>query len=464
MRILFVLSEVNSHVPSHHAVGILSAVLKQYGHETSLYLTDRIDLSRYAETVRQFRPAVVALTSVTQQLPYVKQLIAYTRHEFPHITTILGGTHAILERDVIEEIPELDALCVNEGEGPLLDYVAAVQAERLDEPIPNLRIRIGDEIVDSPTQFAMTEQDMTDLPFEDREIFPRWRETQKGTPLESLGIRPRFWFSRGCAYQCAFCSLPTLRQLFPAKKYVRYPSAERCIAEIESVNARWTISRYVIDDDVFSHNPKWIIEEWSKKFPERLKHLKGEMNLRVETVSDELMRVLAATGMDLLKLGVESGDYHVRKDLYHRNITNEQTLEAFALAKKYGMRCRTYNIIGHWDETRGQIWKTIRLNQRLRPDKVQVSLLYPYPGTPIAKQVEALGVPMHHVDSYFEDTPFTLKHLARWELKFYFRFFRLFVYAAYSPRLACKEIVALSKWLRDKLRGQVQRYNLEDTP
>jgi len=249
--------------------------------------------------------------------------------------------------------------------------------------------------------------------------------------------------------------------MYPEKKFVRYPTAERAIAEIEAVADRWTFSTWVADDDVMTHRPDWIINEWANKYPNRLRHLKWELNLRVETATEEVMRALASTGASLLKFGLESGDPGVRRDVYDRRITNERTREVFALARKYGLKCHTFNLVGHWNETRMQVARTVRMNQTLKPDKVQISILHPYPGTPIGDEAERLGLMVRHVNSYFEDTPLKLNHLWHWEVKLYFRLFRLFVYSTYSPRLAWSEIIGLAKWLRDKIRKRRTRYDLE---
>ena len=461
MKVLFVLPQVGAAVPSFHSISILSAVAKKAGHKTALLEMPEMRLESIDEAIARHDPAVVAITSVTQQIPYSKRIISHVKQRYPGIYTVLGGTHAIVRPTIIDEIAGLDALATNESEGPFVDLLSALEAGEAPTDIPNFAFRKGGQIVRPVRTYTCDEAEMTALPFEDRELFPRWRQTPKGTPLESLGIRPRFFISRGCAFACRFCTLPTMRKMYPEKKFVRYPTAERAIAEIESVADRWTFSTWVADDDVMTHRPDWIISEWANKYPDRLRHLKWELNLRVETATEEVIRALASTGASLLKFGLESGDPDIRKDVYDRRITNERTKAVFALARKYGLKCHTFNILGHWNERRSQVAKTVRFNQVLKPDKVQISILNPYPGTPIGNEAERLGLIVRHVDSYFEDTPLKLNYLHHWEVKLYFRLFRLLVYSTYSPRLAWSEIIGLAKWLRDKVRKRRTRYDLE---
>ena len=68
---------------------------------------------------------------------------------------------------------------------------------------------------------------------------------------------------------------------------------------------------------------------------------------------------------------------------------------------------------------------------------------------------------LKHVNNYFEESPIDLRTMRPWEVKLYFRLFRLLVYSTYSPRLAWSELVGLAKWLRDKVRKRRTRYDLE---
>ncbi len=462
MRVLFVLTEIGSRVPSHHAIGVLSAVLKQAGHETFLYEADRLSLQEFDTALLRFKPDVAAFTSVSQQLPYIKQLIARCRKEFPRVATILGGTHAILRPNVIGEIPGLDALCVNEGEEPFLGYLKLLEGAHGPAVIPNLRVRAGRSVIlDCLEQFSMTEQMMTALPFEDRGVFPKWRNTPKGVPLESLGIRPRFWFSRGCPYQCTYCSVPTLRKSFPRKKFVRCPSPDRVIAEVEAVADRWTFSTWIVDDDVWAIRKSWILE-LAKKFPSRLKHLGHEVCMRIECADEDVLRAMKDMNCTLIKFGLESGDEALRRSVLNRRITDERIIEVFDRCRRLGLKAHAFCIIGFPEETRQQIWRTVRLNQTLRPDRVQISIFFPYPGTPLGDRMEREGRIIKRVDNYFEESPLDLRTMRPWEVKLYFRLFRLAVYVAYSPRLAWSEVVGLAKWLRDKfLRRRKAKYDLE---
>ena len=70
MRILFVLTTIGCAVKAHHPTGFLSAVLKERGHETSFIELDRIDPQLIDDAIQDFRPHVLAASTVMQQYEY----------------------------------------------------------------------------------------------------------------------------------------------------------------------------------------------------------------------------------------------------------------------------------------------------------------------------------------------------------------------------------------------------------
>ena len=165
-----------------------------------------------------------------------------------------------------------------------------------------------------------------------------------------------------------------------------------------------------------------------------------EVNVRVETIDEEGMRALKSINCSLLKVGLESGDLELRKKVLNRNITNEMLIEMFDLAHKIGLKAHTFNMVGVPGETVEKIRKTIRLNRRLRPDRVQVSIFYPYIGTPLGETVFRQGLVTGNTDSYFTTSVLTLEELTREQIDFYAKYFKLMVYSGYSSSRTWQQV------------------------
>ena len=445
MRILFLLTTVGCRVKAHHPTGFLSAVLKDGGHETDYVELDRIDPNLIDEAVLRFRPHVLAASTVMQQFKYVRAYINYVKKRFPHIMTIMGGTHPILKPSCIEEVEGLDAICISEGEMPLLHFVNSIETGQQRTDIPSIHSRVGNEIIQQPNTYAVTEEDMAGFPHQDRMIFPRFRNSDRSTPL---GFDVRVLWGRGCPYACTYCSVPSIRKVFkePLKasktRWVRYPPVAKAIEELEFLRDRWIFDNYVIDDDVFTTRRDWVME-FAQKYPSHLKDkLRYEVNLRVESVDKEIMQALKDTGCKLLKFGLENGNYDVRRKILKRPISDEKIVQVFDWARQVGIPAHTFNIVGIPTETKETVWETVKLNRKIRPARVQVTVFFPYFGTPLGDETIAQGLlEKQQSDSYFSGkSSVKLENLTGRQVERYAKWFKFLVYYPYAPSLAWQQL------------------------
>lgn len=454
LRVLFLLTTINSKVHAHHATGFLSSLLRHNGHEVDYVELSSVNYSRLGERIEDFKPHLLAASSVMQQMPYVAKLVNFVKQTYPNIKIILGGIHPILSPDSIRDISGLDALCTGEGEKPLLEYANALECGGDPCKVPNLRLRVNDDIFDTPRTFAVTEKDLAEFPLQDRTIFPQFRRADKSQPLP---FRPRVLWGRGCPYACSYCAVPSLRRALKepmaaaGAKWVRYPPVDRCIEELDQMSDRWNFSTFVIDDDVLTTRKDWIMS-LATKYPDRLRSkLQFEANLRIESIDQEMMAALKDMGCCLLKFGLENGDYDIRKSILRRPIPDERIIEVFNWAHQLGIPAHTFNMVGVPGESKSSIWKTIGLNRKIRPERVQITIFYPYLGVPLGEQARSAAPFFQDSDSYFAGkASVATQQLSASDIEFFARWFKFLVYVGYAPATAWPALISAIKGERDK--------------
>ena len=69
------------------------------------------------------------------------------------------------------------------------------------------------------------------------------------------------------------------------------------------------------------------------------------------------------------------------KEVLKRKQERENIIEAADLCLKEGIRFYTFNMVGIPFENMGRVLETVKLNARIKPFDMQVSILYPYPST-----------------------------------------------------------------------------------
>ncbi len=82
----------------------------------------------------------------------------------------------------------------------------------------------------------------------------------------------------------------------------------------------------------------------------------------------------------------------MRNGVLEKQLTNEQIKNTAKLFKKYNVPFVTYNMMGMPNETLDMAWTTIKMNQELNPDVVNMDLFMPYPNLNLTKYALAEGI------------------------------------------------------------------------
>lgn len=82
-----------------------------------------------------------------------------------------------------------------------------------------------------------------------------------------------------------------------------------------------------------------------------------------------------------MHIGVETANERLRKQVLHRDMTNDQIIDTFKLIKDYGIKTLAFNMFGIPYETEDTIIETINLLRKIKPFRTIISLFTPFPGT-----------------------------------------------------------------------------------
>ncbi len=132
---MFIYTDVGISVGYSCGIGVLSAYLKEHGHDTRLiHVSDELDYAldpeRIVADIKAYDPGLIAFSAVTNQWYFVKQLARFIRRSID-TPIVVGGHHAnAVPEEVIAE-KYVDYACKGEGEKPLLELV-----DRLEQGLP----------------------------------------------------------------------------------------------------------------------------------------------------------------------------------------------------------------------------------------------------------------------------------------------------------------------------------------
>jgi radical SAM superfamily enzyme YgiQ (UPF0313 family) len=272
-----------------------------------------------------------------------------------------------------------------EGEVTLGELCRRVSEGDADRRIAGLVHRAGNEIIRNPERGLVT--DIDTLPFPARDLIGRGSSPGHSTRGFSNRIPSAELFtSRGCPFACAFCAI---QATFGTTVRFRAPSFIE--EEVHMMVRDHHIDHLVIADDTFTLQQDRAfaicdilgrsgIASWN-------------CDTRATSVSKDLLRAMRESGCRKVAFGVESGSQRIL-DAIGKKITIDQVRQAVSWAHEAGIRHIEGNFIIGSDpsETEEDIALTRKLIRELPWTFISVSVIVPYPGTPVHRRMTELGL------------------------------------------------------------------------
>jgi len=195
--------------------------------------------------LRRNRARLVGI-SCTHALEYdrVLELARAVRRASPGSLIVVGG-HAAGAYPAPLEVPEVDAICLDDGEEILPAFVAALRRGQPPARVPGLRVRTEHGWLTTPPPSERSGLDRVPLPA--RDLVSRYRHH-----YHCLLFRP-VWIvetARGCPFRCSFCSV---------WQHYERTFRERSIGAV--VDDFLAVGDHVfVADDLFWHHPERSLE------------------------------------------------------------------------------------------------------------------------------------------------------------------------------------------------------------
>jgi anaerobic magnesium-protoporphyrin IX monomethyl ester cyclase len=198
-------------------------------------------------------------------------------------------------------------------------------------------------------------------------------------------------------------------------KRFRAMSASRVVEEFEHC-IQMGIHEFLIYDDTFTVNRKRVVEI-CETIIERKLDIGFDIRDRVDTMDNELLHLLKLAGCRGVHYGIESGSEKILKVL-KKGITIDKAMEVFRQTKKEGIQTLAYFMIGCPTETLADVEETFRVMRELDPDFLHLTILTPFPSTPLYTQALEDGLITHDYWRKFATNPVLSFRPPFWEGEF----------------------------------------------
>lgn len=281
---------------------------------------------------------------------------------------VVGGPQAILQsEELLKESPEIDALCLGEGERFACELTERLAAGAGLGELPGILFRDDfGSIVKGPASDLIDNLDA--LPFPD---FGSYSFGERCYPILT---------SRGCPYNCSFC--------FRAFRHDwRKRSPENVVAELKQAMETRHITCFTIHDDTFNMIPERVMKLCSLLLASHLGLRWSCAGIRADRVSLEMARNMKEAGCESVAVGVETLDEEVFASI-GKNESLAEITDGIRILKEGGLKVTAYMIIGLPGDTYRKCMESFRRIRSLGLDGMSYAILLPLPGTRLCSELQ----------------------------------------------------------------------------
>ncbi|RLG92853.1 MAG: B12-binding domain-containing radical SAM protein [Candidatus Hecatellales archaeon] len=391
MKILLVNPPIPHEIELYSTAGIvappmgltyLAAVLEKYGYHVEILDAPVLSLSheQIEEEIKKREPDIVGITATTAMINSALQVAKTAKTVLPESIVVLGGIHVTFSYEsIMRENPFVDIACIGEGEYTLLELVQTLEKEGDLKNVKGIVYRKNGELVKNQPRPLI--ENLDELPFPARHLLPMHKYKAFGENM----ILGTILTSRGCPFNCIFCS----SSLLFGKKF-RARSPKNVVDEVEQFQEAYK-TRYVeFVDDTFTFDRKRA-EAICKEIIDRKLDTRWVCSCRVDLIDKELMQTLKKAGCVMIYFGVESGVQRII-NLMRKGIKLEQAERVMKWAREVGIETVASFVFGIPGETWEDAMQTIKFAKKLNPDYVQFSIATPFPGTELYQIAKREGL------------------------------------------------------------------------
>lgn len=379
----------------HTQLYILTELESHFGNKINPLLIDLRGIKK--EFAKYHIPECDVYLHSVYTLDYNEQvsLVKQIRERYPKAKHIAGGPH--VNEFPKESLKIFDSLVFGEGEKSII------------EAINDFRVLKLKKIYEQKSDI-----DINRYPFSLRKYLPKPAVARKNMMTlkskkeykELLGTT--VLFSRGCPFNCAFCSMPQMKKY---SKGVKYKNPKLIKEEIEYLQREYNIQGINLLDEIGIPFNREKAVPYLEAIASTGILWRGQT--RVDGITPEIARLASESKCIAIGLGIESVSQRAL-DMINKRIKVEDAKRTIRLLKENNIETRLYMILGLPGEPKNIVKQTWDFIEETKPDLVYLSLFTVRPGTEVYKNPKKFGIKkistdwektMHNFGRYEHEIP-----------------------------------------------------------
>jgi anaerobic magnesium-protoporphyrin IX monomethyl ester cyclase len=400
------LASIAGNVDPHHRVAVADLILVQ-----------RCVRESVTRLVRNLNPDVVGLSIMTFQRPTAARIIELVRSLKNGVNLVVGGYDPSLAPEAYGPM-SVDYLVRGEGEITFCELLRTIEQGGGVENIGGLSYRNPSGWVHNPPRHPhRLENGEIRLPKRDARVLKGY--TFLGRQVDVVET------SRGCTYDCSFCSIIEMR----GRNFFTY-SFERVLADIRDARDHGARTIFLVDDNIMLNVRRFeaLCEAIIAAGLNGLDYFVQAMTSSIANHGESLAPLMKRAGFRYVFLGIENileGDLEFLR-ASAKNTTRNQgqgssnaTLQAIDYLHRNDMYVVGGLIVGNPGDTRDSIEANLEFARRY-VDWPYIQHPTPYPRTPMTKDFRDQGLIQNERVEEYDGTTAVVRtrHLPADEVEF----------------------------------------------
>jgi len=308
------------------------------------------------ERIRAERPLLVGFSAMTSGLRAAVRIASQIKKDCKDSPLLcIGGAHINSDPEFVSRFPIFDFAVIGEAELTLIDLTRQIKGGARPKGIIQAR----------PID------DLDSLPPPARHLIDEKRYYREEARRDVLPAATMI-ASRGCPFDCVFCSMPVFRKGF------RVRSPGNIVDEMEAIAAAHG-NRFNFVDDTLTLNRVAILGICDEII-KRGSRFRWWGMTRATSLDDEMAARMRQAGCTDIFIGVEAGNERIRNEVVKKNVSDEAICNAVRICRRHGIQTKISLIIGFPTETKREINDTVAFGRRCKADLMGVRILVPFPG------------------------------------------------------------------------------------
>lgn len=333
------------------------------------------------QKIRDRNPGILGFYIDQQNIEHSLELAKRFNGKF----IVFGGAQASFTSTPLCAIEKVDAVCLGESEETLPELVDAIKKGGNLSSVAGITFREKSKV------FTTQPRPTSNMAFS-----PSRKILEKQIQQKKEVRATRILTSRGCYFNCHFCTTPASRRLNPGP-FFRLRPIQSVIKEIADIKKRFGISTFYLNDDLyFYRNPqsKKRAQQIAKEIVQHKLSIDYRAEIRPDSVEEgdqDFLKQLKDSGLTRLFVGIESASNPFLKWL-NKKTTRERNKKAIEILKKSGIRTTVGKILFGPDTTWEELAESVDFfheitacYQILRRPNIKLEA---FPGTKIAIELE----------------------------------------------------------------------------